>query len=159
MRPYFVSLILFEVNTSIEKPTCPTWINKFSVFVCYLSNLTFCFVCFVTGVTSQKCRRAPHSKLCQSPSAFQTQGWFECQESHVRNLTSINVCILSRNFPSGVSSRFTIEINVNPPWGYATRGCELICRSQMTRTVPDTLRRHICHGPRFPKQMHPHRMS
>ena len=62
----------------------------------------FLFVCFVlSGVTSQKCRRAPHSKLCQSPSAFQTQGWFECQESHVRNLTSISVCILSRNFPIG----------------------------------------------------------
>ena len=69
------------------------------------------FVClYVSGVTSQKCRRAPHSKLCQSPSAFQTQGWFECQESHVRNLTSVSVCILSRNFPSGVSSRFTINL-------------------------------------------------
>ena len=34
-----------------------------------------------------------------------------------------------------------------------------MCRSQMTRTVPDTLQRHICHGPRFPKQMHPHHQS
>ena len=28
------------------------------------------FFCFVTGVSSQNCRRAPHSKLCQSPSHF-----------------------------------------------------------------------------------------
>ena len=35
------------------------------------------------------------------PFAFQTQGWFECQESCVRNLTKLIVCILSRNFPIG----------------------------------------------------------
>ena len=40
----------------------------------FLTKSTFTqgpfFFCFVTGVTSQKCRRAPHSKLCQSPSHF-----------------------------------------------------------------------------------------
>ena len=88
------------------------------------------------------------------PFAFQTLGWFECQESCVWNLTKLIVCILSWNFPSRFYNR-----SVNPPWGYATRGCELMCRSQMTQMVLDTLQRHICHGPPFPKQMHPHRMS
>ena len=44
------------------------------------------------------------------PFAFQTQGWFECQESCVRNLTKLIMSILSRNFPSGISYRSTIKL-------------------------------------------------
>ena len=52
--------------------TSISWNWSFPSFIFRLSRIglhLFLF-CFVTGVTSQKCRRAPHSKLCQSPSHF-----------------------------------------------------------------------------------------
>ena len=118
--PFWSPPILLRVKRGF----CSFWAASQKSWIFAFDNGKVCLF-VLSGVTSQKCRRAPHSKLCQSPSAFQTQGWFECQESHVRNLTSISVCILSRNFPSGISYRSTIEL-IDPWWGYATRGCELL---------------------------------
>ena len=51
----------------------PSVISEFSLGIAIEkmnAEVLFFLFCFVTGVTSQKCRRAPHSKLCQSPSHF-----------------------------------------------------------------------------------------
>merc|ERR1712073_10890 len=43
------------------------------------------------------------------PFAFQTQAGSRARISYVRNLTKLIMSILSRNFPSGISYRSTIE--------------------------------------------------
>ena len=63
-----------------------------SFFFCFL----FCNWGHLTEVSTGSAFEA-----MSIPFAFQTQGWFECQESCVRNLTKLIVCILSRNFPIG----------------------------------------------------------
>ena len=70
-----------------------------------------CFLfCFVTGVTSQKCRRAPHSKLCQSPSHFRPRAGSSARNPVSGILQSLLYAYYPGIFPSGVSSRFTINL-------------------------------------------------
>jgi hypothetical protein len=64
---------------------------------------SFFFFCFVTGVTSQKCRRAPHSKLCQSPSHFRPRAGSSARNPVSGILQSLLYAYYPRNFPIGAS--------------------------------------------------------
>ena len=72
-------------------------------------RVLFCFVFCNWGHLTEVSTGSAFEAM-SIPFAFQTQAGSRARISHVRNLTKLIMSILSRNFPSGISYRSTIEL-------------------------------------------------
>ena len=78
-------------------------LESFGIFLKYFGIFLFCFV---TEVTSQRCRRAPNEEARSIPNWHQL-AVFYCTIANL-NTVQLVVSTLSRNFPSGISLRSDI---------------------------------------------------